>query len=325
MLILVSVGASVWKRTHLGGFHGFGGAEAAPMLIWWGTGFDRVAFAAASLIAFAGFAVLWAWRLMRLELQMTNAPWAWLLFVVCAGLYAAGFESPTGVTPFQVRLTFAAVACAACAYVSAFTEPADRVRTRRFAMAVPALDWTRLWWTLPSPLVPAVLTVIAGVIVAMIQWRTGELASGAFGLAVIAFFVRDLGFIAALRFSPRGKGGDFGVLIALVLLYVVGGLLGRLLGGPVGLALFLPHTGLPALSLTAGLAEAVLFWVFAAWRITQNRKAPPKPLVRASPPQPASPSPSEPATAVPTTPQPMWSFPQDPPQTPPPAPPAPPL
>ncbi|MHB8286223.1 MAG: hypothetical protein ACYDD1_16320 [Caulobacteraceae bacterium] len=319
MLILLSVGISVWKRTHFSGFHGFNGDEATPLLMWWGVAYDRTAFAAASLIVFAGFAILWAWRLMRLELQMTNAPWAWLLFVVFAGLYAAGFESPTGATTFEVRLTFAAFAFAVCAYVSSFTEPADRVRVRRFGAAVPALDWARLWWALPSPLVPAVLAIISGAVVAMIQWRTGELGSAAFGLAVLAFFVRDLGFIAALRFSPRGKGGDFGVLIALVLLYVVGGLLGRVVGGSAGLAVFLPSLSVPALSLTAGLAEAVLLWVFAAWRITQNRRAPPKPLARPVPAQASAPSPAEPATAVPATPQPMWSFPQDPP-----APPAPP-
>jgi uncharacterized protein YggT (Ycf19 family) len=322
MLILLSVGTSIWKRAHFGGFHGlngFNGEDATPLLIWSGIVFDRTAFAAASLITFAGFAILWAWRLMRLELQMTNAPWAWLLFVVFAGVYAAGFESPTGVTPFQVRLAFAAFAFAVCAYVSSFTEPADRVRVRRFGGAVPALDWARLWWALPSPLVPAVLAVIAGAVVALIQWRTGELGSAAFGLALLAFFVRDLGFIAALRFSPRGKGGDFGVLIALVLLYVVGALLGRLLGGAIGAALFMPHIRLPALSLTAGLAEAVLFWVFAAWRITQNRRPPPRPLSRPTPAQAAPPAAAEPATAVPATPQPMWSFPQDPP-----APPAPP-
>ncbi len=317
MLILVSVGTSVWKRNHFSGFHGFGGDGATSLLVWWGMAFDRTAFAAVSLIAFAGFAILWAWRLMRLELQITNAPWAWLLFVVCAGLYAAGFESPTGATTFQVRLVFAAIAFAVCAYVSSFAEPADRVLVRRFRAAIPALDWARMWWALPSPLAPAVFAVVAGAVVALIQWRTGELASAAFGLAVLAFFVRDLGFIAALRFSPRGKGGDLGVLIALVLFYVVGGVAGRVLGGSAGQALFLPSLQLPAFSLSAGLAEAVLFWVFAAWRITQNRRPPPKPLARPTPAQASARQPAELATAVPATPPPMWSFPQDPPAPPP--------
>ncbi len=321
ILILVSVGASVWKHTHLAGVQALSGESVGLPLVWWGKGYDRTAFAALSLIGFAGFAVLWAWRLMRLELQMINAPWAWLLFVVCAGLYAAGFDSPAGDTPIQVRLTFAASAFAVCAYVSSFTEPADRVRVRRFSAAVPALDWARLWWSLPSPLVPAVLAVVVSGVVALIQWRTGELASAAFDLALIAFFVRDLGFIAALRFSPRGKGGDFGVLAALALLYLIGGLLGRLLGGGAGLAVFVPHLGFPALSLTSGLAQAVLFWVFAAWRITLPAKAPPKPLLRQGPP----PAPKAAVTAVPATPPPMWASPQphEPPS--PEAPPAPPL
>ena len=330
MLILVAVGGLVWRRTHPGLFFGLGGEETAPSLIWWGMVCDRVAFAAASLMVVAGFAVLWAWRMMRFELQMTNAPWAWLLFVVCAGLYAAGFEAPGGDTTFEVRLTFAAVAFALCAYVSAFTEPADRVRTRRFAAAIPALDWGRLWWTLPSPVVPAKLAILSALIVAVIQWRTGEAASAAFDLALIAFFVRDLGLIAALRFAPRGRGGDLGVLACLVLLYLVGGLFGQVFGHRVGFALFIPSTELPALSLTAGLSAAVLFWAFAAWRIAQNRRAPPKPPQRLTRPQPAPPSPTqlspaEPATAVPATPQPMWSFPQNPQAPPPPAPPAPPL
>ncbi len=320
ILILVSVGASVWRHAHLGGSPGFGGDGAGLPLVWWGKVYDRVAFAAASLIGFAGFAVLWAWRLMRLELQTTNAPWAWLMFVVCAGLYAAGFDSPLGLSSFQVRLAYAAAAFAACAYVAYFTEPADRVRTRRFGAAIPALDWDRLWWSLPAPLAPAALAVASGMIVAAIQWRTGERASAAFDLALIAFFMRDLGFIAALRFSPRGRGGDFGVLAALALLYLFGGLLGHLIGGPPGMALFIPHLGLPALSLSAGLAQAVLFWVFAAWRITLPAKAPPKPGGR-----PQASAQAAPPTAVPTTPPPMWSSPETPQsqrqQAPPPAPP----
>ncbi len=85
--------------------------------------------------------------------------------------------------------------------------------------------------------------------------------------------LRDLGVIAALRFGRPGRG-DFGVLMRLALLYVLGALVGRLFGGPGGPALFIPTLNPVGLSFVAGGVQAVLAWIWAAWRMAQPPRAP---------------------------------------------------
>ena len=107
----------------------------------------------------------------------------------------------------------------------------------------------------------------------MIQSREGEGWTALLLLAALSFLVRDLGVIAALRFAPEGRRGDFGVLVALLLLYVLGSLFGRVFAGAGGLALFVPSLRYPLLSLMAGCGEALLAWTFAAWRISRPTTA----------------------------------------------------
>ena len=61
-------------------------AYAAGFVRWWGLRLDRELFAAASLVLFAGWALLAAWRAMRRELQEPVRPWAWPAFALFAGL-----------------------------------------------------------------------------------------------------------------------------------------------------------------------------------------------------------------------------------------------
>ncbi len=272
--VLVIGASAIWSHHHAAWTANLGKgtlAAAGRPLVWWGRPHDPSAFAAISLIVFGGWATAWAWRLMRLELQLQNAPWAWPLFVVMAGLYVAGFDpapdAAGGLT--SGRLTFAGLVFAACAYLGAFIDPADRVQARGFAGAVTRGRWARLAGHIPLIAAPAVLCALVTLWSAMIQSREGSGWTALTLLAALSFLLRDLGVIAALRFAPEGRRGDFGVLIALLLLYVLGALFGRVFAGAGGLALFIPSLRFPALSLMAGCGEAALAWTLAAWRISQ--------------------------------------------------------
>jgi len=229
-----------------------------------------------SLGVFAVCAVGWAWRLMRLDLQLRNLPWAWVGFVIIAALYAAGFDLRTDadIGLLDHRLAFAAVVCALCAYLGALIEPADAVRARQFLAALNplgGLDLKRLIWTTPLVAKPLALTVILMVWDAMIRNRDSGAPQALLVLASLAFVLRDLGFIAALRFGQPGRG-DFSVLMRLALVYVVGALVGRLFGGVSGPALFIPSLNPVRLSLASGVIQAALAWIWAAWRIAQPSK-----------------------------------------------------
>jgi hypothetical protein len=278
-LALLAAGAVIWAHTHMvwsADLHGGVLTPGQQPLVWWGATYDPIYFAALSLAVFAVCAVGWAWRLMRLDLQLRNLPWAWVGFVIIAALYAAGFDLRTDadIGLLDHRLALAGAICAVCAYLGALIEPADAVRARQFLAALnplDGLDLKRLIWTTPLVAKPLALTVILMVWDAMIRNRDSGAPQALLVLASLAFVLRDLGFIAALRFGRPGRG-DFSVLIRLALVYVVGALVGRLFGGVSGPALFIPSLNPVRLSLASGVIQAALAWIWAAWRIAQPLK-----------------------------------------------------
>ena len=303
MLGLFSLAVLVWVRARVGqalaglALHARTGAPPTPPVWWFGHGFGPLGFAALSLLVLAAWALVWAWRLMRLELQFVNAPWVWAGFLAFAGLYVFGFDpgdavANTGAT----RLSSAATTWAALAYIAAFAEPADRVRARQFGAALRGRQPARMLSHLPLPALPSLLALAAGLLVAGLHARDGDPGPALGVLAALAFFARDLGIVAWRRFAGRGTQGDAGVLVLLLALYLAGAGLGRVFGGLHGEALFWPSRTLPGLSLLAGLIEAALAWLLAAAAIA--RPAPP----RRAPWPPATASPATPTVA----PAPSW-------------------
>jgi hypothetical protein len=295
-LALLTFAALTWARVRIGsGVHRILGHDFgldAPLnapVAWFGHSVPLVPFAAFSLVLCAAWALIWAWRLMRLELMLSNAPWAWSLFTLSAALYAYGFDpiATDGATlgrgeALAARLVSSALVLAALAYVGAFAEPADRIRARQFAQALGRRELARASGRLPLIVWPSLLALASGLVVALIHAREHETAEALFTLALLAFFVRDLGVIAWRRFSRSSAPGDVGVALSLAALYLVGALGGRLFGGQAGLAAFLPSQDLPGLSAIMGALEAVAIWMLAAWRISrptrpQRPRRPPPP------------------------------------------------
>ncbi len=278
MLIALAVlGASLaswasrhpWSRTMAWG----GLASAAPVLTWWGHAYAASAFCAISLIAFAGWGVAWAWRLMRLELQLQNAPVFWPPFVLFAGLYAAGFAPAVDGLAGAERLVCASLVFCLCAYIGAFVDPADRVQVRSFVASA------RRGWRgggppqLPLIVAPVALCLIGALWAAALYARAGQGDTALVLLALLAFLLRDLGLISAVRFAPAGRG-DIAAIVALLLLYFVGAAAGGAFGGAAGAALFHPSVRYAQASLIGGAVQAVLLWAFAAWRIAQPARRP---------------------------------------------------
>ncbi len=135
--------------------------------------------------------------------------------------------------------------------------------------------------------------MLAGLAVALIHAREHQGPEALFTLALLAFFVRDLGVIAWRRFARNGAPGDVGVTLTLAALYLLGALFGRLFGGQAGLAAFVPSLALPGLSAIMGTLEAAAIWALASWRISRPTRPPTRPR-RPQPPKPLS-SPRAPA------------------------------
>lgn len=234
---------------------------------WAGSFWPAAQFRAVAVALFAAWSVIGAWRLMRLELQMQNAPVVWPAFLVFLAVFAGGFALRGG---WSEALTVAALAVALAAYAAAFAEPADKVRMRQFMHHLAQRDWARAAPLTPAPLAPvifAALLVLAGFLA-----RGGAPAGLDLGqaAALIAFVIRDLGVIAFFRMGARPQKGDFSAVVALGVLYGVGGAIGFATAGVTGTALMVPLSQAPMVSLASGAVQAVLIWILAAGRIRQG-------------------------------------------------------
>jgi hypothetical protein len=274
-LILLSAFSSTLP---LGAMRWSGGAPMlqvdGPDVLWWGQSFPAVSFTCLSLVAFAAWAVAGAWRLMRLELQMRNAPWLWVGFLLFAAAWRAGLAPAQGGGAAQSMT--AALVFIAAAYVCAFVEPADAVRLRRFGAAVRTGAWLEAVNLAPAGLFALKLAGLAVIVFCLAPQPlslAAPLPSSLGALAALAFLVRDLGVILIFRFGPRAGRGDLTAVIALALLYWVGALVGGVMFGAAGMALFSPLAPAAGISLASGAVQAALAWGFALQRLRGPRAA----------------------------------------------------
>src|SRR4029453_4575236 len=98
------------------------------------------------------------------------------------------------------------------------------------------LDWKTLYLTVPAPYSALKLGALAAVGLMLSAPERVLSQPAPLALAAFAFLARDIGLIAYFRFGPRTRRGDFGAVLGLFLLYFVGGMVGRALGGPAGAA-----------------------------------------------------------------------------------------
>ncbi|WP_374578571.1 hypothetical protein [Phenylobacterium sp.] len=249
---------------HGAGLEGFQAlASARGFVDWGGKIWPADSFRAIGVGLFAAWAVVGAWRLMRLELQMRASPLVWPGFLLFVAVFAAGFPLRTG--GLGAALVTAALAVALCAYAAAFADPADRVRARQFLAAARERDLPRAGRFAPATLAPLLLAAI--LVLAAFAAGAREGAGLPQAGALIAFLLRDLGVIAFCRMGQRPERGDFAAVVALALLYGVGGIVGWSTGGAQGAALFAPLSAAPLLSLVSGLVQAAIAWTLAGRRI----------------------------------------------------------
>ena len=262
-LLLVNIVGRMTPTSSLGGLSLPGLLNSGDKL-WWGASLPGVWFTVLSLTAFAGWTVIAAWRLMRLELQMRNAPWAWPGFTIFAAIWTAGLSPDP-----QARWAIAGAVFAACAYAAAFAEPADRVRLRQFGVLVGRRRWSEAAYDMPAALPPLVLAGAAAVGFALSP-HAGAMQAASLPFAVFAFLLRDLGIIAFFRFGPRPRRSDLGSVLALFLAYFVGGVVGR--------GLLVPSVEAAPVSVLSGASMAIGIWVLAWRRIHAGEQSDASPL-----------------------------------------------
>ncbi|MEI6557171.1 MAG: hypothetical protein WCO00_02100 [Rhodospirillaceae bacterium] len=232
-----------------------------PELVhWYGATLSADGFIALSQLLFIGWTVLGVYQLMRGQLQYPTRSVSWLLFVVFAVVYLAGFDHFLRYTvnagmPTQAvaRLYLGFCAAVGLTYVCALVEPKSPARLMRwlsllgdrrmFHGARTSPTWVA---TLGISLLIAVLTVvnIIGLNGAGAPLPVGPLA---LILAVMLFAVRDLAAFHYLVLSGPGGRGSLAIAVYLLGVYFMVPVLLSSLRLDFLLPLVLPTAGAPPL------------------------------------------------------------------------------
>jgi hypothetical protein len=213
--------------------------SSVNLVNWYGHLYPVLPFHLASLAVFS----LWAWfglyRLMRLELQYRNWPWAWVLFLAYAMLYVAGFNAHDG-EPMTTLLAGPLGFGVLITYLSFLAEAKDPVRYRWGLLALRAGDIGKALGFLPLWLISYVAT--AGVAIAVIlllpaepltdlgqSWLSQIWVDATSQLLVprpqvliaagLLFLARDILFLLLLNFGSWRQRADIAGLIYLLIAY----------------------------------------------------------------------------------------------------------
>lgn len=225
----------------------------------------------ASLLAFAGWAVLGVHRLMRAELQVRGTPLVWLAFLAFSMTWAAGFIPPelgagepaTPLTPTRLLIAYAVAHSAI--YVLAFAESKQPVVFRRLLWFHRHGQRERFLDELPLWLVSV---PVAGATVAALLLQREPAVSElqkqlVVGLALLG--TRDLALLLALNFGTRSQRADVAGLVYLLVLYALAPGVASTLGLDGLRGFFWPRADVGPVAALAPLAAGTLAAVALAW------------------------------------------------------------
>jgi len=240
---------------------------------WYATAFAQRTFTFFVIGSLVFWATVGCYRMMRTELQLRNAPWVWLVFVVYCMAFAAGFAWNDGTVQvwigrfgethsFETAPLVAYLVAMALAVAMLFIEPKDPVEFRRLIASLRDRQWTTMLQTIPRWF--CVLPIAVLVIVALILTDS---VGAVFCLSIMAFFARDAGIVVCLNLSVNRRRADAAALMYLLVLY---GLLPAIIRATSGFSLEgwlfpAPTKDLLAATLPA-LLQALLVWVAVTGR-----------------------------------------------------------
>jgi hypothetical protein len=234
-----------------------------PTITWYGLSFAQETFVFLIATAFAAWAVVGCWRLMRLELMATNLPFVWPAFLVFLTVFLAGYA---GVFVPGLAIAYAGLHVAALAAV--LLEPKNHVDLRAFGSAVAGGRLGEALKRAPAYAWAFAFAAAAAIVVA----TQGKIRVGVTNIppeiwiAWLGFLARDIGVFLFYHANPRQNRGDFAAIITLVVLYSVMGPLADASNVKLLEALFRPESATSALTAALPWLEAAGIFAFALSR-----------------------------------------------------------
>jgi hypothetical protein len=251
-------------------------------VIWFGRVYPTTTFHLISLTLFC----LWGWfglyRLMRLELQYRNWPWAWLGFLAFAMIYVAGFAATATATTGTVLAAPVALG-ALLTYATFLAEAKDPVRYRWGLLALQDGQTGKALSFLPLWLLTYVVSVGLAILLIIFLprdaqpdvsapwlarwWQEYGPHASVMVAAAILFLARDLLFLLLLNFGNWRQRADIAGILYLLIAYFPLGWILAFAGGPRLTSLVLPYdSGNVLLTFGPVLLQIILLAVFLRQR-----------------------------------------------------------
>jgi len=193
---------------------------------WFSEYHSEIDFLLGSVLAYAVWAVVGVYQMIRLELQMKNGPWLWFCFVLFVMLYGAGFyHGPPQVGRYDLSASpeFLAAYCISvgAVYFMAFAERKDFLSLQMVMRLALARNWRRFLEQAPRWILTLPITVFAGiaVLVTARASNSGLNENIAFVIASLLFMSRDLGIVLFCNLAKNTRRADLLFILCLVLLY----------------------------------------------------------------------------------------------------------
>jgi hypothetical protein len=242
-------------------------------ILWFAVPVTVQVFTSLTIGSLVVWAVIGCYRLMRTELQMRNAPWVWIAFVLYCMAYAAGIAwtergmrfgqvGAGGDSPLSSALLIAFLVAMALALAMLFIEPKDPVELRRFVVSIRERRRQVLLQSIPRWLCAAPIAVLV-----MLALFVNDSREAVYCASLMAFFVRDAGIVVLLNLSANRRRADAAAFLYLLVLY---GLLPAIINAASDLSVegwLWPSAGKGLFAAIApALLQAVVVWVLVTQR-----------------------------------------------------------
>jgi hypothetical protein len=253
---------------------------------WYGIVTGTMNITIISSLFYCMWIVAGVYRAMRSELQFSDAPVWWLVFMISSFFmhygYVATVDSISFAAGVAIAMFFTFAEFSLILYFLALSEPKDIMNFRLLETSWKSGDKKTffqnlpLWLTtLPMVFIFGLLAVIflnmalKGTVVEEIYrklWMEGQGRSFLLLIAIFGFIIRDLGILLLLNFSNRSNRADSALLIYLLLLYVLLPFLTR--GNGIGAAFYpgITENSLVLVAFPVIEAAVVLFFLQRRWK-----------------------------------------------------------
>ena len=213
---------------------------------WHGILVAPATFTVNSTVAFALWAVLGVYRVMRAELQLAGKPWVWPLFCLFLGLYVVGLmdaDETAALESTVVRMAVFAAVIFTLNYVGMLLESKDVVAFRRMLGALRAADIGTALENLPLWLISYGLALVSALGVAVTIAQAADIGRDiqiTFVAAAVLFLTRDIALLLSLHLGRVARRADLTAIVYWLVLYGLVPMLLKVFDGDAALPAFLP-------------------------------------------------------------------------------------